>query len=317
MIFAIEPETRRLIADVPHDGGREVFDCSADACGNPACACRTTTVTLRPRSPSAAPQRKVGIDLVTNAIDGPFRKRGSPEDLAFAEGLLAAMDAADFALLDTLHANLKHRICEDAKPSEVVAHFDYDEIESSSMLLPYNDALPFSDTFRVAVGDSEFLVIDQFCVRSGCRCTDALLSLFQVGGEGKAADGAGAVRVDHATGAWEAVEGEPFPCPVADFRHLMEGANPNLYKLLRARHTRLRAIYAHCRQRDLQTIASASRPTLAARPESVGRNDPCPCGSGKKYKKCCLGKSANLPEVGANGPAASEMVAPNRVPRLS
>ena len=21
--------------------------------------------------------------------------------------------------------------------------------------------------------------------------------------------------------------------------------------------------------------------------ETVGRNDPCPCGSGKKYKKCC------------------------------
>lgn len=25
----------------------------------------------------------------------------------------------------------------------------------------------------------------------------------------------------------------------------------------------------------------------------IGRNDPCPCGSGKKFKKCCLGKSAN------------------------
>jgi hypothetical protein len=24
----------------------------------------------------------------------------------------------------------------------------------------------------------------------------------------------------------------------------------------------------------------------------VGRNDPCPCGSGKKHKKCCLGASA-------------------------
>jgi uncharacterized protein len=24
--------------------------------------------------------------------------------------------------------------------------------------------------------------------------------------------------------------------------------------------------------------------------KAVGRNDPCPCGSGKKYKKCCLGK---------------------------
>lgn len=24
--------------------------------------------------------------------------------------------------------------------------------------------------------------------------------------------------------------------------------------------------------------------------QKIGRNDPCPCGSGKKYKKCCLGK---------------------------
>jgi SEC-C motif-containing protein len=23
------------------------------------------------------------------------------------------------------------------------------------------------------------------------------------------------------------------------------------------------------------------------RVEKIGRNDPCPCGSGKKYKKCC------------------------------
>lgn len=27
--------------------------------------------------------------------------------------------------------------------------------------------------------------------------------------------------------------------------------------------------------------------------EKVGRNDPCPCGSGKKYKKCCYGKNAD------------------------
>jgi uncharacterized protein YecA (UPF0149 family) len=24
--------------------------------------------------------------------------------------------------------------------------------------------------------------------------------------------------------------------------------------------------------------------------QKAGRNDPCPCGSGKKYKKCCLDK---------------------------
>ena len=28
--------------------------------------------------------------------------------------------------------------------------------------------------------------------------------------------------------------------------------------------------------------------------KKMGRNDPCPCGSGKKYKKCCLGKQASV-----------------------
>ena len=28
----------------------------------------------------------------------------------------------------------------------------------------------------------------------------------------------------------------------------------------------------------------------------VGRNDPCPCGSGLKFKKCCLGKEEQTGE---------------------
>ena len=27
----------------------------------------------------------------------------------------------------------------------------------------------------------------------------------------------------------------------------------------------------------------------------IGRNDPCTCGSGKKYKKCCYGKNDSIP----------------------
>ncbi|MBW2430077.1 MAG: SEC-C domain-containing protein, partial [Deltaproteobacteria bacterium] len=28
----------------------------------------------------------------------------------------------------------------------------------------------------------------------------------------------------------------------------------------------------------------------------IGRNEPCPCGSGKKYKRCCLTKG--VPALG-------------------
>jgi len=34
------------------------------------------------------------------------------------------------------------------------------------------------------------------------------------------------------------------------------------------------------------------RQPVRAQGKKVGRNDPCPCGSGKKYKFCC-GRAAN------------------------
>jgi len=54
----------------------------------------------------------------------------------------------------------------------------------------------------------------------------------------------------------------------------------------------------------LQAVGSAALPPTAASPDyleperrpilrsakQVGRNDPCPCGSGKKFKKCCISK---------------------------
>ena len=44
---------------------------------------------------------------------------------------------------------------------------------------------------------------------------------------------------------------------------------------------------------------------------SVGRNDPCPCGSGKKYKKCCLGKDETAPPhvEEPTGPSAEDNAA--------
>jgi len=39
-----------------------------------------------------------------------------------------------------------------------------------------------------------------------------------------------------------------------------------------------------------RAVRSGPAPFKAAAPKP-GRNDPCPCGSGKKYKHCCLGKA--------------------------
>lgn len=54
------------------------------------------------------------------------------------------------------------------------------------------------------------------------------------------------------------------------------------------------------RRRESEALAKKSRPGEDEEPlpppvepirkdgSDIGRNDPCPCGSGKKYKQCCL-----------------------------
>jgi hypothetical protein len=44
---------------------------------------------------------------------------------------------------------------------------------------------------------------------------------------------------------------------------------------------------------ELPPALATERPAQLTRAATVGRNDPCPCGSGKKYKKCCLNKGSS------------------------
>ena len=46
--------------------------------------------------------------------------------------------------------------------------------------------------------------------------------------------------------------------------------------------------------------------------KKLGRNEPCPCGSGKKYKKCCL----NPPEIKGNFVYTDFDSLSNKVPDL-
>ncbi|MFC1615876.1 preprotein translocase subunit SecA [Patescibacteria group bacterium] len=54
-----------------------------------------------------------------------------------------------------------------------------------------------------------------------------------------------------------------------------------------------RSTFGGAAQSDNPVVVKASADTRidgSIKSEKVGRNDPCPCGSGKKYKKCCANK---------------------------
>ena len=43
---------------------------------------------------------------------------------------------------------------------------------------------------------------------------------------------------------------------------------------------------------DISDLEKLLNPPQVVKSEKIGRNDPCPCGSGKKYKKCCGANSS-------------------------
>jgi hypothetical protein len=64
----------------------------------------------------------------------------------------------------------------------------------------------------------------------------------------------------------------------------------NLIALARRRPETLRSVLNATESRQgFLPWASPAAMLSQGRAPRVGRNDPCPCGSGKKFKKCCLG----------------------------
>ena len=98
-----------------------------------------------------------------------------------------------------------------------------------------------------------------------------------------------------ASGAWEleSISMKLLLTPIRaftleqDFIAHENSSAQEIVNLQRAIVSNVREIHAHW----LACRSDYAPPTTVVRSEpKVGRNDPCPCGSGLKYKKCCLDK---------------------------
>jgi hypothetical protein len=288
MVFQQDKETGEYIALILEDGIQKTYGCIFEVCKNPICSCRTVDVILAPvqdntRQNSPLSSRRIEIDLIEKKYTFPSDRSANPEDSAFADLFLSQLGDEDFTFLEKKFLVYKNKISESEDLEGFAGFFDYEAVERDGLMYAYNDVLPYGNQMRVTINDREYLIFDQFCLLPGCSCTHTVMDILPDTGAETATEASFALKLIYTKKRWETDEDLPGSITLAAVRSAIEERHPDFYRTLRIRHEKLKYIYQKCREKEFL-------PAQPAQSSKVGRNDPCPCGSGKKYKKCCFGK---------------------------
>ncbi len=261
------------------------FVAALDACRNPCCPCGCLGCACRR---VADPEFTRVFDL--DAIERRFepRKARSRESISFGRAFAAELTAVQWTWLYDRLRSYKQFLTERADLDTLRFELP-DEVRSGkSSLLAYGDVFPWAAPLTCQCGQAAWIADDEYCIRPGCTCTEAVLSFLLLppvaGALERPVRPNLIVRFDYERGTYETLERSPSAPGAPDLVGALRASHPGLQDTLRRRRGQL--------QRLGRRLRAAPAPPPPP-PAKVGRNDPCPCGSGKKFKKCC-GTNANL-----------------------
>ncbi len=248
----------------------------SSSCDSPTCECRDVDLLARPlvrdgatfvehEEVSVAGQLHLDTGMITlHAEPGP----ATPQAALLARVRLRL--AGD--RLELLRARW-HRAKHQDDPDEWRT-VDWGRVDLTANV-PFCEVFPSRWDLAVGFERHHWWILDLWCLKPGCRCELVGLSFHRDDGSAQAL-----IEVDlpkrslagkpseTGRGLWEALRDEE-----------------DLLAELESRRATIRRV-----ARQLPAFLTPARPAAAAAP--VGRNEPCPCGSGKKFKRCCGGVTA-------------------------
>lgn len=269
------------------------------ACHNRECSCRevqlralTTSGSLQEMDSSGA-----GVDLLHDELAEGAVPQHSVRALVDVDSGVVTADCdegevADEELLDWLRAEMDGELLEAlygvwlrAKAWRRRERFTAGPWmhEPQGTLIGFDEAFPDERQDVYVLDGRSFFALDHHCIEPGCECTDVRVAFLGLDDPGPDAE-IGSVVYDLV--AQRTVVD-------ADERHV--DLLTRLWNAYRARHPlpshlALRTQRMKGVGRELRERGAAG---IVARAARIGRNDPCPCGSGRKYKRCCIDALGN------------------------
>ncbi len=305
--FIESKETGQLVAVLRHEGVAMEWDCEPVACSGAYCDCTLLEVYLRPRDPASPhwpadlpDETAIRLDpLARSVYEGPTGDSGRqhpPTELerVFAEGL--SDDGWD--LLAARFIGTREAAIENVDPNDGMCTYEFEEVDEG-WHVAFLSVFPFAPPVRMDVGGQEYYGVDSYCLDRGCRCTRAAIDLYSgvvddrrrgyVELDASGSPPVYSFAVDTRSGKTHRAEPELGELPAAHGPPCRRLAGPNAHVLstLRKRRTLLRKLYTATRRPAAQTLGPGRADVGTASADRVGRNSPCPCGSGKKHKRCC------------------------------
>ena len=296
VLLRIDPPNGNRLTIQSSNGAVDRYEFSASTCDNPLCGCSSIDLLCTPLDKSKGVDPEAHIIALDILDESPQEHPRNEEqtNVPLTRVVAAGLNPEHWRQLRAWFVNEKRRAMEDIELDSLEPFFP-SAVTKDGMMLSYEQVFPFAERLTFSVDEQLWIVEDQYCVQPNCDCIEAIFCLFPCPGindpnehdnhipHREPVTEAAAIRYNTQDSSWEAEDDPPISRSTA--RKLMTALDkerPDLSVVVAERRRQLRYLY---RRRKGCHAAPRSEPVVAA--PRIGRNQPCPCGSGKKFKRCC------------------------------
>ena len=159
---------------------------------------------------------------------------------------------------------------------------DIEDMILEGLVLGYEEIFGIEEMISFSMDSVETWTIDdQYCSNPKCLCNEGVLTFFKVNRDKYEQEPAFSVRMNIKNYAYDVEYNEVGTEKITEVMDHLKAHEPELLKTIYNRYHDVKevskAVIKKHRNNQMQAQTKIK----------VGRNDPCPCGSNKKYKKCC------------------------------
>ena len=216
---------------------------------------------------------EIRMNMEEGSIGIDNRVNGSIEIIDAMKDFLEKKGTYNKDYISFMYGNLKYS--SDLRSEALV------EFEKGTML-EYCRVMGVDNLQYLVIDDKDYILMDSYCITPDCECTDVALNFFDGFNRDGETPSIFSFVFDYETGEVK----KSMYLKMNDAKKIADDFDEEFRGLLRERHQSLKMETRHLFNLSIDDeIISKLKKT-----KKVGRNDPCPCGSGKKYKKCCLSK---------------------------